>query len=250
MIDTHAHINIAPLIEDIDDVLLRAKQCGIKKIICIGINKATNQLAIQLAETYPEVYASVGIHPSEVDEAVTYLEYLSHPKVVAIGEIGIDLYWRQDNLALQKERFIEQLKIAQRNDLPVIIHSRNSSDVIIDILKQYPVKGVMHCYSEHPGLLKDYLSLGFYIGVGGIVTFKNAKDVLTIVDNTPLDRLLLETDAPYLAPVPYRGKTNEPKNTLFVLEKVAELRQLSKQTLNDITTENAYRLFPKLNNLI
>ena len=250
MIDTHAHINISPLLEDIENVIMRAKQLGVKKIICIGINKKTNKLAIELAETYESVYASVGIHPSEVDEEVSYLEYLSHKKVVAIGEIGIDLYWRQDNLALQKKRFIEQLKIAQRNDLPVIIHSRNSSDVILPILKEYPIKGVMHCYSEHSNLLESYLSLGLYIGVGGIVTFKNAGDVLTIVDETPLDRMLLETDSPYLAPMPYRGKVNEPKNTLFVLEKLAQLKQISKDTLNEITTNNAITLFPKLNNSI
>ncbi|MFA5719905.1 MAG: TatD family hydrolase [Acholeplasmataceae bacterium] len=250
MIDTHAHINISPLIDDIDGVIQRAMRCGVEKIICIGINQETNQLAIELAEKYKQVYASVGIHPSECDEDVSYLELLSHPKVVAIGEIGIDLYWKKDNLDLQIKRFKEQLFIAQKEALPVIIHSRNSSDVIYDIIKDYNVTGVMHCYSEHIDLLDKYLALGFYIGVGGIVTFKNANLVLDIVNKTPLDRLLLETDSPYLAPVPYRGKTNEPKNTLFVLEKVAEQKQISKAALDAITTTNANTLFSKLSNTI
>lgn len=250
MIDTHAHINISPLIDDIEGVIKRAIDNGIKKIICIGINKKTNKLAIELAEKYEMVYASVGIHPSEVDETISYIDYLSHPKVVAIGEIGIDLYWRQDNKEAQIKRFKEQLKIAQAYDFPVIIHSRNSSDVIYDIVKDYNVSGVMHCYSEHADLLDKYIELGFYIGIGGILTFKNADVVNDIANRTPLDKILLETDSPYLAPVPFRGRMNEPKNTVYVLEKLAEIRGLSKTELQQITTNNAHKLFPKLNNIL
>ncbi|MGI6360495.1 MAG: TatD family hydrolase [Acholeplasmatales bacterium] len=250
MIDTHAHINISPLLDNVEEVINNAKKNGIKKIICVGINYKTNLKAIELAEKYQEVYASVGIHPSEVIEEPNYLSLLTHPKVVAIGEIGIDLYWKKDNLDRQIEVFKKQLKIAEDADLPVIIHSRNSSDVIYEIVKDYKVKGVMHCYSEHSNLVDKYLSLGFYIGIGGIVTFKNANLVLEIVEKTPLERLLLETDSPYLAPVPFRGKTNEPKNILYVSKKLAEIKGVASVVLNKITTNNAITLFPKLNNTI
>lgn len=250
MIDTHAHINISPLLDNVEKIINNAKKNGVKKIICVGVNHETNLKAIKLSEKYKEVYASVGIHPSEVKEEPNYLSLLLHPKVVAVGEIGIDLYWRKDNLDRQIDVFRKQLKIAEESGLPVIIHSRNSSNVIYEIVKDYNVKGVMHCYSEHSDLVDKYLDLGFYIGVGGIVTFKNANLVLEIVKKTPLERLLIETDSPYLSPVPFRGKTNEPKNVLYVLEKLSELKNVSSVVLNKITTENAYNLFPKLNNTI
>lgn len=250
MIDTHAHINISPLLDNVEEIIENAKKNGVKKIICVGINKKANLKAIELSEKYKEVYASVGIHPSEVKEDPNYFNLLTHPKVVAIGEIGIDLYWRKDNLNRQIEVFKKQLKIAEELGLPVIIHSRNSSDVIYEIVKDYKVKGVMHCYSEHSNLVDKYLDLGFYIGVGGIVTFKNANLVLEIVKKTPLERLLIETDSSYLAPVPFRGKTNEPKNVLYVSKKLAEIKGVSHITLNKITTTNATTLFPKLNNTI
>lgn len=253
MIDTHAHINIDPLLKDIDNIILRAKEKGVKKIIAVGMNAAANKQGMALLTAYEEIYGSVGIHPSEVDElfnAESLKKWAQHPKVVAIGEIGIDLYWRTDNLKRQKEYFIKQIEIAIECNLPVIIHSRNSADVIYDIVKKYPkLKGVMHCYSEHIELLDKFIDLGFYIGVGGVVTFKNAGVVKDIVKQTPLEKIVIETDSPYLTPVPHRGKQNEPKNVYYVCEMVAKIKGRSFKEINDATTKNAHTLFSKLTNL-
>lgn len=252
MIDTHTHISTEPLLKDIDNIIRRAIENNVLHMISVGMNKEANLKSILLSEKYPCVYAAIGLHPSDVNSERLDIELLKqqakHNKVVAIGEIGIDLYWVKDNLNLQKEVFIKQIELALAVDLPVIIHSRNSASEIYDIVKNYPnLRGVMHCYSENVELLDKFIDLGFYIGIGGIVTFKNSKEVLEIAKNTPLDRLLVETDAPYLAPVPFRGKTNEPAYTTYTLSKLAEIRGLTIAEMDQITTTNTVRLFTKMN---
>ena len=252
MIDTHTHINTEPLLNDIDNIVNRAVKNNVLHMITVGMNKEANEQGILLSEKYPCIYAAIGLHPSDVNDEQLDIERLlqqtKHNKVVAIGEIGIDLYWTKDNFKLQKEVFIKQIELALAVDLPVIIHSRNSAREIYDIVKNYPsLRGVMHCYSEHTELLDKFINLGFYIGIGGIVTFKNSKEVLEIAKNTPLDRLLVETDAPYLAPVPFRGKINEPAYTAYTLSKLAEIRGLTTREMDRITTENTVRLFTKMN---
>lgn len=252
MIDTHTHINTEPLLNDIDNIVKRAVKNNVLHMIAVGMNKEANEQGILLSEKYPCIYAAIGLHPSDVNNEQLDIERLlqqtKHNKVVAIGEIGIDLYWVKDNFKLQKEVFIKQIELALAVDLPVIIHSRNSAREIYDIVKNYPsLRGVMHCYSEHTELLDKFINLGFYIGIGGIVTFKNSKEVLEIAKNTPLDRLLVETDAPYLAPVPFRGKINEPAYTAYTLSKLAEIRGLTTREMDRITTENTVRLFTKMN---
>lgn len=250
MFDTHVHLTEKVLYNQIDKILLNAKNNGVNKMLCVGMNQKANLQAIELAKTYKEVYAAVGIHPNDVEYNALNISLLkaqaANKKVVAIGEIGIDLYRSQDNLEKQILYFTKQLDLALELDLPVIIHSRNSADVIYNIVKNYRgLKGVMHCYSEHPELLEKFVDLGFYIGVGGIVTFKNADIVKDISKRVPLDKVLIETDAPYLAPMPYRGKTNEPAFVKYSLMKLAEIKNLTAEKMIEITTTNAHRLFKK-----
>ncbi len=250
MIDTHAHINIKPLVNKIDEIINNAKEHNVNKIICVGINKKTNQISLNLTKQFKEVFASVGYHPSEVNEVVDLKlleEQLLLDKVVALGEIGIDLYWIKDNLERQKEVFLKQVDLAIKLKMPVIIHSRNSADIIYELIKNKKgLTGVMHCYSEHEELLDKFIELGFYIGVGGIVTFKNANLVKNIAKKIPLNKLLIETDSPYLTPVPFRGKVNEPKNVSYVLKELSLLLEIKEEELINITTANAKRLFYKL----
>lgn len=252
MIDTHAHLTEEKLYKDLDQIIFNAKKNGVKKIISVGMTNKANQTSIEIANKYDIVYASVGIHPNEVINEVLDLNKLKqlakNKKVVAIGEIGIDLYRSKDTFNKQKTYFIEQIKLAIKLNLPIIVHSRNSAIEIYEILKNYPeVTGVMHCYSEHVDYVEKFIKLGFYIGVGGIVTFKNAFEVKEIVKKVPLDKLLIETDAPYLAPDPFRGKQNEPAYVKYTLIKLAEILNMSVNEIKNITTNNAYKLFSKMN---
>ncbi len=251
MIDTHVHLTEKVLYQKIEEVIQNATDSGVEKILCVGMDIKANKQAISLSERFSSVYASVGIHPNSVDRNILdinlLIEQAALKKVVAIGEIGIDLYRSSHNLEKQLDYFKKQLDLALELDLPVIIHSRSSADVIYDVVKDYKgLKGVMHCYSEHPELLNKFIDLGFYISVGGIVTFKNAHIVHDIAKRIPDDKLLIETDAPYLAPMPYRGKVNEPAYVKYTLKRLAELRNTDVGELDRLTTENAYRLFPKL----
>lgn len=251
MIDTHAHLTEGKLYKELDKTIKNAKDNGVFKIISIGMNKLANETSISIANEYSNVYASVGIHPNEVQNEELDIELLKkqaeNKKVIAIGEIGIDLYRNKDNFAKQKTYFVEQIKLAMHLNLPIIVHSRNSANEIYEILKDYKgVKGVMHCYSEHLELVDKFIELGFYIGVGGIITFKNAHEVREIAKKIPLDRILIETDAPYLAPDPFRGKPNEPAYVKYTLLKLAEVINISVEELEKITTANTYHLFSKM----
>jgi TatD DNase family protein len=247
IIDTHCHLNTTEFDTDLHDVITRANSNGVEKIICIGMYKEANLKALDIIKRYDQVYATIGIHPSYVNESydeTLLTEQLKNKKVVAIGEIGIDLYWVKDNLDLQIELFKKQLDLSLKLNLPVIIHLRNSAQEIYDVLKTYQgLKGVMHCFSEDIFWAQKFMDLGFYIGIGGPVTFKKNLVTKTLVKEIPLDRLLVETDSPYLAPSPHRGKRNEPAYTKLVVEEIAALRGLTSEEIASITTENAHRLF-------
>lgn len=246
LIDTHCHLNFEELENRLPQVLRDAKANDVLSMIIIGIDPKSTEKAIKLANKH-NLYASVGIHPSNVDhfEIEDIIKYVYNERVVAIGETGIDLYWRQDNLERQKEMFIKHIELAIRFDLPLVIHMRDSFDEIYDILKQYKgqVRGVMHCFTLGIEEAKKLIDLGFYLGIGGVITYKNAKELRAAVKSVPLTKILLETDAPYLAPAPFRGKRNEPAYMKWVAIELADLLGLSYQEVSDVTTNNAKELF-------
>ncbi len=246
MIDTHAHINTKQFNQTIDEVINRAKANHVNQIIVIGMDIYHNQRAIELVSKYPNLYASVGIHPTTLEGDVDSLRpLLEHKRVVAIGETGIDLYWDKTNLDLQIKYFKAQIELAIAYDLPVIVHTRESFTEAYECLKPYKgkVRGVFHSFSSNLSDAKKAIDLGFYIGISGVVTFNKATDLHEIVEQIDLKHMILETDAPYLAPVPYRGKTNEPAYTMYVLKKVALIKSLDEKVVDEVTTMNAIKLF-------
>ena len=247
IVDTHCHLNTESFEADLDMVIKHAKEKTVTKMIVIGMYEKANEQAIALANTYEGLYATVGLHPSHVDEAfdeAKLMTQLKEPKVVAIGEIGIDLYWVKDNLDRQIEVFKQQLDLAIKLDKPVVIHLRNSAQEIYDVLKHYKdLRGVMHCFSESLDWALKFIELGLYIGIGGPVTFKNNSITKAVVQGIPLDKIILETDSPYLAPTPNRGKRNEPANTYYVAQEVAKLTNKTLEEVAELTTSNAKRLF-------
>lgn len=256
LIDTHAHLDFPELSSDLPSVLKRAEQKGIDEIITIGIDLPTSRKAVELAQTYPRIYATVGIHPhgsSRLTNAeLMILRDLSRQKgVVAIGEIGLDYYRNYRPHEIQKDCLHQQLEMALQVDLPVVFHIRDAYDDFLEIIRNYAsrLKGVvLHCFSGDWKIARQCLDLGFYLSIPGTVTFSKAQVQQDVVQRMPPDRLLLETDAPFLAPVPYRGKPNEPAFMIHTAEKVAELRRLPLEELAAQTTRNAYRVF-RLGNL-
>jgi len=247
MIDTHCHLNIETFKEDYQKVIENAKEAGVKQIIVIGIDPKSNQKAIELAEQYPFIYAAVGIYPGVVDEfGIEGLRpLLDHKKVVALGEIGLDFYWRDDNKKRQIEIFEKQLDIAEELNLPVVIHTRNSFREAYQCVKPYKgrIKGVFHCFSSTLEDAKKAVDLGFYIGIDGPVTFKNAKDIKEIAKHIPLDKILIETDSPYLSPHPFRGKRNEPMRLPYIAQAIADIKGIDVSEVIKQTTINANNLF-------
>jgi TatD DNase family protein len=246
IIDTHAHLNIDEFRDEIPELIHRASDNDVQKIIVIGMNAKANQRGIELTQ-YSNLYATVGIHPADVNEGLdidVLRAQLNHDKVVAVGEIGLDLYWVKDNLPLQIDIFRKQLDLAIELDYPVVIHMRDSAQEIYDVVKTYRgLKGVMHCFSADLEWAMKFIDLGLYIGIGGPVTFKNNLVAKEVAKNIPIDRLLVETDSPYLAPSPYRGKRNEPAYTKLVVEEIARLREKSIDDISYQTSQNAMRLF-------
>ncbi|MDY0210446.1 MAG: TatD family hydrolase [Acholeplasma sp.] len=247
IIDTHCHLNSEEFSDILEQTLTNAKQSDVLRMIVIGMYKDANLKAVSLSKQYEELYATVGIHPSYVEETYdeqALIELTKNKKVVAIGEIGIDLYWVKDNLEKQIEYFEKQIELSIRLNLPVVIHMRNSAQEIYDTLRKYPLaRGVMHCFSEDISWANKFLDLGFYIGIGGPVTYKKNHSLKQVAREIPLDRLLIETDSPYLAPTPFRGRQNEPAYTKYVAEEIALLRGMDVLSIGEITTENAKRLF-------
>ena len=253
MIDTHVHLNFEDYIDDLETVILDAEKAGVSHMVVIGIDEGSSRLAIELSKQYPSLYASVGVHPSESENmfemqatSTQFIEaMLKDEKVVAIGECGIDLYHEDYNLEYQQHVFKEQIELAKTYQKPLIIHSRSGVRACIDMLKPYQgqVKGVFHCFNGTQEEADEILELGFYIGVNGPITFKNAKDAKDIAMHVPIERLLIETDGPYLSPEPYRGRRNQPANVKYILKTLAQLKNMSEAEVDDITTQNAKNLF-------
>lgn len=250
--DSHCHLNDPVLYQNIDEIIENAKKTGVKKFLVVGYDKDSSVLAVKIANKYPECYASIGIHPTEIDHTSEddyekTMKLVSNPKVVAIGEIGLDYHWvkEPEKREIQKEWFIRQIEFANDHHLPISIHNRESNEDCLKILKEHTPKfgGVMHCYSGSVEMLDDILNLGMYISLGGPVTFTNAKTPKAVAEEVPLEKLLVETDCPYLTPHPHRGEKNEPKYICLVVEEIARLKDISKKHVEQVTYENACRLF-------
>jgi TatD DNase family protein len=248
LIDSHAHVHFPHFDADRDAVIERARQAGLVAIVDIGTDLASSRAALALAEQHDFIYATVGVHPHDaktVDQKVLdELRSLArHPKVVAIGEIGLDYYRDLSPRPIQRRAFADQLALATELELPVVIHSRDAHDDVLATLRDWDGVGVMHTYAAGPERLDDVLAMGFYIGLSGPVTFSNARRLREVAEMVPLDRLLVETDCPYLTPEPHRGKRNEPAYVRYVVEAVARARGVSTENTANATTENTRRLF-------
>ena len=252
IIDTHCHLNDEALYKDLDNVISRAQKVGVEKMVVIGWDEASSKLAIKLAEQYDFIYAVIGFHPEnifDINDEILYstLELYKHPKVVGIGEIGVDYHRRKEpgKRELQKEYFIKQIEFANKVGLPISIHSREAFYDTVEILKKHkPLhSGVMHCYSGSVENIDDIINLNLYIGLDGPVTFTNAKTPKEVATEVPLDRLVVETDCPYLSPHPLRGTVNEPANITLIVDAIAEARDMSKKHLLDVLYQNSCKLF-------
>lgn len=243
--DTHAHYDDARFSDIADTLLDKLHQKGVTNIITCGCDIESSKTAINLAEKHSFLYASAGFHPENLTplpDLEKLKGLLNHQKVVAIGEIGLDYYWDIPR-DLQLKWFKEQLALSKEMDMPVIVHDREAHDDTLKLLKEYKPKGVMHCFSGSVELAKEILKLGMYIGLGGVVTFKNARKAVEVAKFIPLDRLLLETDCPYMAPVPFRGKTCHSGHIAFVAERIAEIKGVTKEEILSATSANAKKLF-------
>ena len=252
LIDTHTHLDEARYNDDREAVSVRAREAGVEAFITIGCDLTTSQAAVALADRFPFVYASIGVHPHEVKHVRDgwYDEFrrlAKNKNVVAYGEIGLDYHYNHSSPKEQRDRFREQIQVARELTLPVIIHTREAQEDTVTILKEErasEIGGVFHCFSGDSWLAKEALDLGFYLSFSGILTFQNAAPLREIAKNTPLDRVLIETDCPYLTPVPYRGKRNEPVYVSQVVKQLAALHpELSLDDVQRTTTVNAKRLF-------
>jgi len=247
--DSHAHYDNPQYDEDREVLLSSLPNHGITGVINVGYDVASSKKAIALAETYPHIYAAVGVHPHDVkdmtEDNLLALKALSkHPKVVAIGEIGLDFHYDHSPRDLQRYWFAKQLELAKSLDMPVSIHSREASKEVFDIITESGVtKGVLHCYSGHLPMALDYVNLGFYISLSGTVTYKNAAKTKEVAAGVPLNRLLIETDCPYLSPVPFRGKRNDSTKLPHIVEAIAEAKGLSQAEIAKATDENTRNLF-------
>ena len=250
--ESHAHYDDEAFDGDREELLKKLPESGIEYVVNVGASCASTKACIALAEKYDYIYAAIGVHPNETaeldDEFIAYMkaQALTNPKVVAIGEIGLDYYWNEPEPAIQKKWFTRQLDLALEVDKPVIIHSREAAKDTADILMSDTyknIRGVIHCYSYSPEMAKSYLDRGFYLGVGGVITYKNARKLVETVEMLPLSQLLIETDSPYLSPVPNRGKRNSSLNLPYIIDRIAELKGITPQQVIDAASENARRLF-------
>ena len=258
IVDTHCHLDCERFEDDLDDVIKRAKDNGVRKFIIPAADPLTFERAFEISKTYKDVYFSVGVHPCnsvQFNEKILR-RFITHKKCIAVGECGLD-YFRlkdifkddkkliEDRKELQKEIFIKQIELAIEFKKPLIVHIREAGSDAKKVLIEHNTKkigGVLHCYSANEELL-ELVEHGFYFGIGGVVTFKNAKKLPQVLPKIPLDRLVVETDAPYLTPHPYRGKRNEPYYILFVVKKIAEILDMEVKDVEDITTKNSCKLF-------
>lgn len=250
LVDSHCHLDFPDLAGRLPDVLQRMQENRVDLAVCIGVNLEDFPKVLALAEAQPNLFATVGVHPEYTDveepRQERLVELASHPKVIAIGETGLDYYWQKDQPEWQRERFRTHIRAAKVCGKPLVVHTRDSAVDTLRLLKEEgagAVGGVMHCFTENWEIAAQALDLGFYLSFSGIVTFKNALVVKEVAQKCPLDRMLVETDAPYLAPVPYRGKQNQPAYVRYVAEEIARLRSLSFEEVAMATTDNFLRLF-------
>lgn len=251
LVDTHCHLDMKAYQGDLEQIVNQAAVRGVTRIITVGIDPASSRRAVDLAERYPGVFATVGIHPHNLgkltDDSLAGLRELAgHPKVVAFGEIGMDLHYDYFPADLQVSCFARQVELARELALPLVIHDRDAHDQVLAVLREngpFAAGGVMHCFSGDAAMAEAVLGLGFYVSVPGVVTFAKSAQLQEAISHTPMDRLLLETDGPYLAPEPRRGRRNEPALILFTAVRVAELKGVSLAELAAATTANAERLF-------
>lgn len=251
LIDSHVHLNDEQLFTKIETLIDKANAVGVVGFVVVGYDVESSKLAIELASMYDSVYALIGIHPSEASYVKDYdLQWieknLNHPKVKGIGEIGLDYHWDKHYMDQQIDLFVKQIKLANKYKKPISIHMRDATEDTYKILKEHKdkdLKGVMHCYSGSKESMKQFLDLNMYISLAGPVTFKNANTPKEVAKHVPLDKLLVETDSPYLSPVPYRGKQNQPRNVEFIAKEIAKLRQMSFKEISDITYNNTVELF-------
>ena len=250
-IDTHVHLNADQYDEDLNEVIDRALENNVTKMIVIGFDRKTIQRAMELAEKHEFIYAVVGWHPVDAidctEEDLKWIEELAaHDKVVGIGETGLDYYWDKSPKEIQQEVFRKQIRLAKKVQLPIIIHNRDATEDVLRILKEeeaHEVGGVMHCFGGSVETARESIAMNFMISLGGPVTFKNAKKPKEVATEIPLEHLMIETDAPYLAPHPYRGKRNEPSYVPLVAEEIARLKGISVEEVGRITTRNAEQFF-------
>ena len=248
--ETHAHYDDEQFDTDRDELLRSMEEGGVGTIVNVSATYESCENVVKLAEKYPFLYAAVGVHPDEVGalNEVTFArmkELFSNPKVVAVGEIGLDYYWDNESHDLQKEWFVRQLALARELHLQVLIHSRDAAADTMEIMKAYGqgLDGVIHCFSYSKEMAREYVKMGYYIGVGGVVTFKNAKKMKEVVEEVPLESILLETDCPYLAPEPNRGKRNSSLNLVYVAQKIAQIKGVTYEEVVAQTEENARKMY-------
>ena len=253
--DTHSHYNDERFNGDREQIIKDTYESGITKFVCAGYNIESSKKAIEMSKKYEYIYSICGISPNDIpqseqelwksiDEIARIVKENKTNKLVAIGEIGLDYYWSTENKELQKEAFIRQIDLANEINLPIVIHSRDASVDTIEISKAHPVKktGIFHCCQFNQEMIRQALELGYYISFAGPITFKNAKNAVDVVKMVPLDRILIETDSPYLAPEPNRGKRNDSRNVKYVAQKIADFKEIPIQDIAKITYENAMKI--------
>lgn len=246
-VDTHCHLDDERFNEDREEVLKRIEE-KMEFVVNVGFDLPSSKTSVEYSNTYPFIYSAIGVHPTSISEyndevEKELIELSKNKKVVAIGEIGLDYYWMEDEKEVQKEGFRKQMRLAEKLNLPVIIHSRDAMADTIEILNEFPnVRGIVHCY---PGSFESAMNIpnNYYFGIGGVLTFKNSKKTVEFVNKIDISKLVIETDSPYLTPVPFRGKRNEPIYTEYVVKKIAEIKNIPVEEVLRITTENAKKIY-------
>lgn len=249
--DTHAHYDDKAFDEDREKLLSGLPDTGVEAVVNVGANMETSRNTLELAKQYPWVYGAMGVHPNEAaqlsEEDIDWLkEQSAHEKILAIGEIGLDYYWEEPDPEVQKQWFARQIALAKQVRLPLIIHSRDAAKDTLDMMKGEHAEetgGVVHCFSYGKEMAREYLNMGYYLGIGGVLTFKNAKKLKEVVDYMPMEWLVLETDCPYLAPTPNRGKRNVSAYLTYVAQEIASIKGISEEKVVEITTQNAKKLY-------
>ena len=249
--DTHAHYDDDAFDEDRDELLSGMAAKNVEYIVNVGASMASSERSLGLAEKYPFIYAAVGVHPDEVGELdeekfAKLREWTKHEKVKAVGEIGLDYYWDKEGHDLQKHWFMRQMELSHEANLPMIVHSREAAKDTLDMViaaKPLNLSGIIHCYSYSVEQAREYLNMGYYIGIGGVLTFKNAKKLKEVAEYAPLSQIVLETDCPYLAPTPFRGKRNDSSMIAYVAEELAAIKNMPVEEVLRITNENGKKLY-------